>query len=58
MSWKLSHTEGVLSNLNAEIDYNRGLIRFEAPPDDGEDTVIVATWKQDYLYRRPDFFDP
>ena len=47
-------TEGILSNKNAEIDYNRGLIRFEAPPDDGIDTVIVATWKKDYQYRRPD----
>ena len=47
-------TEGILSNKNAEIDYNRGLIRFEAPPDDGVDTVIVATWKKDYQYRRPD----
>ena len=47
-------TEGILSNKNAEIDYSRGLIRFEAPPDDGVDTVIVATWKKDYQYRRPD----
>lgn len=47
-------TEGVLSNENAEIDYNRGLIRFEIPPDDGADTIIDATWKQDYRYRRPD----
>ena len=48
-------TTGVLSNTNAEIDYGRGLIRFEAPPDDGADTVITATWKRDYRYKRPDF---
>ena len=48
-------TEGALSNQNAEIDYARGLIRFEAPPDDGADTVITATWKRDYRYKRPDF---
>ena len=29
-------TEGMLSNRNAEIDYARGLIRFEAPPDDAD----------------------
>ena len=48
-------TEGMLSNQNAEIDYTRGLIRFEAPPDDGIDTQITATWKRDYRYKRPDF---
>ena len=48
-------TTGVLSNRNAEVDYSRGLIRFEAAPTDGEDTVIDATWKQDYVYKRPDF---
>ena len=48
-------TEGVLSNRNAEIDYQRGLIRFEAPPADGADTQITATWKRDYRYKRPDF---
>ena len=48
-------TEGVLSNRNAEIDYQRGLIRFEAPPDDGADTQLTATWKRDYRYKRPDF---
>ena len=48
-------TEGMLSNRNAEIDYSRGLIRFEAPPDDGIDTQITATWKRDYRYKRPDF---
>ena len=47
--------EGVLSKRNAEIDYQRGLIRFELPPDDGIDTRITATWKQDYRYKRPDF---
>ena len=47
--------EGVLSNRNAEIDYTRGLIRFEAPPDDAEATQISATWKRDYRYKRPDF---
>ena len=49
------NTEGTLSNQNAEIDYARGLIRFEAPPDDGIDTRITATWKRDYRYKRPDF---
>ena len=48
-------TEGMLSNRNVEIDYSRGLIRFEAPPDDGIDTQITATWKRDYRYKRPDF---
>ena len=48
-------TTGVLSNRNAEIDYSRGLIRFEAAPDNGENTVIDATWKRDYQYKRPDF---
>ena len=48
-------TEGVLSNRNAEIDYARGLIRFEAPPDDVEATQITATWKRDFRYKRPDF---
>lgn len=48
-------TEGMLSNRNAEIDYAKGLIRFEAPPDDGAETQITATWKRDYRYKRPDF---
>ena len=48
-------TTGVLSNRNAEVDYNRGLIRFEVAPTDGEDTIIDATWRQDYIYKRPDF---
>ena len=48
-------TTGVLSNRNAEIDYSRGLIRFEAAPDDGKNTIIDATWKQDYVYKSPDF---
>ena len=48
-------TEGVLSNRNAEIDYARGLVRFEAPPDAAEATQISATWKRDYRYKRPDF---
>ena len=48
-------TSGVLSNRNAEIDYNRGLIRFELPPADGKDTQITVTWKVDYRYKRPDF---
>ena len=48
-------TSGMLSNTRAEIDYNRGLIRFEAPPTDGADTEITATWKVDYKYKRPDF---
>ena len=48
-------TSGMLSNTRAEIDYNRGLIRFEAPPTDGADTQITATWKVDYKYKRPDF---
>ena len=48
-------TSGVLSNRNAEIDYGRGLIRFEAPPTDGADTEITATWKVGYQYKRPDF---
>ena len=48
-------TTGVLSNRNAEIDYRRGLIRFEAAPTDGKDTIIDATWRQDYVYKRPDF---
>ena len=46
---------GTLSNENAEIDYSRGLIRFEAPPTNGADTQITATWKVDYKYKRPDF---
>ena len=46
-------TEGMLSNRNAEIDYTRGLIRFEAPPDDAEATQITATWKRDYRYKTP-----
>ena len=45
----------MLSNQNAEIDYTRGLIRFEASPDDAEATQITATWKRDYRYKRPDF---
>ena len=48
-------TTGMLSWKNAEIDYNRGLIRFEAPPPNGEATQITATWKVDYHYKRPDF---
>ena len=47
-------TTGMLSNENAEIDYNRGLIRFEVAPDDGADTQITATWKRNYGYKRPD----
>ena len=45
----------MLSNRNAEIDYARGLIRFEAPPDDGAETRITARWKRDYRYKRPDY---
>ena len=48
-------TSGTLSNTRAEIDYNRGLIRFEQPPTDGADTEITATWKLDFKYKRPDF---
>ena len=48
-------TTGVLSNRNAEVDYSRGIIRFEAAPTDGAETIIDATWKQDYVYKRPDF---
>ena len=48
-------TTGVLSNTNAEIDYGRGLIRFEAAPDAAEATEIEATWKIAYQYKRPDF---
>lgn len=48
-------TTGMLDWKNAEIDYDRGLIRFEAPPPDGEATQITATWKVDYHYKRPDF---
>ena len=48
-------TTGVLSNENAEIDYGRGLIRFEAPPDAAEATQIEAEWKIAYQYKRPDF---
>ena len=46
---------GVLSNRNAEIDYARGLIRFELPPDDGADTEITATFKIDHRHKRPDY---
>ena len=45
----------MLSNRNAEIDYARGLIRFEAPPDDGAETKITARWKRDFRYKRPDY---
>lgn len=48
-------TSGVLSNRNAEIDYGRGLIRFELPPVDKANTQITATWKVGYRYKRPDF---
>ncbi|MDE0685623.1 MAG: hypothetical protein OXI63_22065, partial [Candidatus Poribacteria bacterium] len=47
-------TSGVLSNQNVEIDYSKGLIRFEAAPTDGADTEITVTWKTDYRYQRPD----
>lgn len=46
---------GTLSNRNAEIDYDRSLIRFEAPPLDAASTEITVTWKVDYKYKRPDF---
>ena len=52
---ELVATSGMLSWKNAEIDYDRGLIRFEAPPPNGEATEITATWKVDYHYKRPDF---
>ena len=52
---ELVATSGMLSWKNAEIDYNRGLIRFEAPPPNGEASQITATWKVDYHYKRPDF---
>ena len=48
------NTSGVLSNLNAAIDYNRGIIRFEAPPSDGDAAEITASWKIDYRHKRPD----
>ena len=47
-------TTGELSNRNAEIDYSRGLIRFEAPPLDGEDTQITAQWLIALQNKRPD----
>ena len=46
-------TEGTLSDRNAEIDYARGLIRFETPPDDAEATQITATWKRDLPIQTP-----
>lgn len=48
-------SSGILSNRNAEIDYKRGLIRFELPPEDGAATEITAEWKIDYRYKRPDY---
>ena len=47
-------TTGMLSNTNAEIDYTDGELRFEAAPDDGVNTIIKATWRIDYQYKRPD----
>ena len=38
-------TEGVLSERRAEVDYQRGLMRFEAPPLDAEETTITAQWQ-------------
>ena len=38
-------TEGELSPRRAEVDYQRGLLRFEAPPLDAEETIITAQWQ-------------
>ena len=45
---------GILNNRNVELDYQNGLIKFEAPPTSGADSIITATWKRDFYYRRPD----
>ena len=39
------NTDGTLSPRRAEVDYQRGLLRFEAPPLDGEGTTITAQWR-------------
>ena len=48
------NTQGLLVNTRAEIDYTRGLIRFEAPPSTGANTKITLEWRIDYRYVRPD----
>ena len=47
-------TEGTLSSRRAEVDYQRGLLRFEAAPTDGADTTITAQWKIGLHYKRID----
>ena len=39
------NTDGTLSARRAEVDYQRGLLRFEAAPLDGEGTTITAQWR-------------
>ena len=48
------NTEGDLSPRRAEVDHGRGLLRFEAPPLDGQPTTITAQWKIALQYKRID----
>ena len=45
---------GTLTGTIAEVDYTRGIMRFGAPPPEGENAVIQASWKTVFRYIRPD----
>ena len=46
---------GNMSNKNAEVKYDNNQVLFEAPPNAGAVANIIATWKTNYQYKRPDF---
>ena len=46
--------EGILSPLNAEVDYEDGEITFESAPLESENQQILASWKYLYRFKRPD----
>ena len=46
---------GTFSYQRATIDYENGVLQLEAMPPNGNSSVIDATWKIDYRYKRPDF---
>ena len=46
---------GTFSYRRATIDYENNVLQLEAMPPDGNSSIIDATWKIDYRYKRPDF---
>ena len=46
---------GVPSYRRATVDYQNNVLRLESMPPDGNSSIIDATWKISYRYKRPDF---